>query len=56
MHGHLNIEQTKYLLRLLYEYMSRYITFSYAFRSAGRRHLQGVLHILVLCGAFDISY
>jgi hypothetical protein len=42
------------LLSLLYT--SRSITLSYAFRGAGRRHLQRVLHILVLCGAFDIVY
>jgi hypothetical protein len=44
----------KSLMHLLY--IPRYITFSYAFRDTGRRHFQGVLHILVLCGVFDIVY
>ena len=44
----------KSLMHLLY--ISRYITFSYVLRGAGRRHLQGVLRILVLCGAFVVVY
>jgi len=42
------------LMHLLY--ISSYNTLYYAFRDVGRRHLQGVLHILVLCGVFDIVY